>query len=59
MSVLGIILTFALADNIVLTRLLGICPCVGAPGGMRATAGTAAATGLLMSLSARRTLGYH
>ena len=52
MSVLGIILTFALVDNIVLTRLLGICPCVGAPGGMRATAGTAAATGLLMSLSA-------
>ncbi|HUJ75262.1 MAG TPA: Rnf-Nqr domain containing protein [bacterium] len=52
MSFLGIILTFSLVDNVVLTRLLGICPCVGAPGGMRATASTAAATGLLMSVSA-------
>ncbi|HUI72565.1 MAG TPA: Rnf-Nqr domain containing protein [Spirochaetia bacterium] len=52
MSWLGIILTFSLIDNIVLSWLLGICPCVGAPGGMRATVGTSAATGLLMSLSA-------
>jgi len=52
MSLLGIILTFSLVDNIVLSRLLGICPCVGAPGGMRATVGTSAATALLMSLSA-------
>jgi H+/Na+-translocating ferredoxin:NAD+ oxidoreductase subunit A len=52
MSLLGIILTFSLIDNVVLSRLLGICPCVGAPGGMRATVGTSAATGLLMSLSA-------
>jgi electron transport complex protein RnfA len=52
MSLLGIILTFSLIDNIVLSRLLGICPCVGAPGGMRATVGTSAATALLMSLSA-------
>jgi electron transport complex protein RnfA len=51
MSLLGIILTFSLVDNIVLTRLLGICPCVGAPGGMRAAVGTSAATALLMSLS--------
>ncbi len=51
MSVLGIILTFTLVDNIVLSRLLGICPCIGAPGGMRATAVSAAATALLMSLS--------
>ncbi len=52
MSLLGIILTFSLVDNIVLSRLLGICPCVGAPGGMRATVSTSAATALLMSLSA-------
>jgi len=52
MSLLGIILTFSLIDNIVLSRLLGICPCVGAPGGMRATVATSAATALLMSLSA-------
>ncbi len=52
MSLLGIILTFTLVDNIVLSRLLGVCPCVGASGGMRATAVSAAATALLMSLSA-------
>lgn len=52
MSILGIILTFTLVDNIVVSRLLGICPCIGAPADMRATAGTAAATALLMSLSA-------
>ncbi|HUI71273.1 MAG TPA: Rnf-Nqr domain containing protein, partial [Spirochaetia bacterium] len=37
---------------IVFSRLLGICPCIGAPGSMRATAGTAAATALVMSVSA-------
>ena len=52
MSLLGIILTFSLVDNVVFSRLLGICPCVGAPGGMRATVSTSAATALLMSLSA-------
>ncbi len=52
MSVLGIILTFTLVDNVVLSRLLGICPCIGARGGMRTTAVGAAATALLMSLSA-------
>jgi len=52
MSLIGIILTFSLIDNIVLSRLLGICPCVGAPGGMRMTAATSVATSLLMSLSA-------
>jgi len=52
MSLLGIILTFTLVDNIVLSRLLGICPCVSAPSDMRGTAAAAAATSLLTSLSA-------
>ena len=52
MSWVGIILTFSLVDNVVLTRLLGICPCIGAPHGMRSALGIGAATALLMSLSA-------
>ncbi len=52
MSWIGIILTFALVDNIVLSRLLGICPCVGAPRGMKGALAVGVATALLMSLSA-------
>lgn len=52
MSWIGIILTFSLVDNIVLSRLLGICPCIGAPRGMKGALGVGAATALLMSLSA-------
>ena len=52
MSWLGIIITFALIDNVILSRLLGICPCVGASGHMRAAMRRAAWTGALMALSA-------
>lgn len=52
MSWLGIILTFSLVDNIVLSRLLGICPCVGAPRGLKSALGVGASTAVLMSVSA-------
>ena len=52
MSWVGIILTFALVDNVILSRLLGICPCVGAPRTMRGVAGIGVSTAVLMGLSA-------
>jgi len=52
MSWIGIILTFALVDNVVLSRLLGICPCVGAPRTMRGVVGIGVSTSVLMGLSA-------
>jgi Na+-translocating ferredoxin:NAD+ oxidoreductase subunit A len=52
MSWVGIILTFTLVDNVILSRLLGICPCVGAPRSMRGVVGIGIATAVLMGLSA-------
>lgn len=52
MSWFGIILTFALVDNVVLSRLLGVCPAVCTTGGMRASVGIGVSTGILMALSA-------
>ncbi len=52
MSWVGIILTFALVDNVILSRLLGICPCVGAPRTMRGVVGIGVSTSVLMGLSA-------
>ena len=52
MSWVGIILTFALVDNVILSRLLGICPCVGAPRSMRGVVGIGVSTAVLMGLSA-------
>jgi Na+-translocating ferredoxin:NAD+ oxidoreductase subunit A len=52
MSWAGIILTFALVDNVVLSRLLGICPCVGVPKSMRGVVGIGVSTAVLMGLSA-------
>jgi len=51
LSWIGIILTFALFDNIVLARLLGVCPCAGAPRNLRATLLVGIATTALISLS--------
>jgi len=48
----GIILTFALVDNVILSRLLGICPCVGAPRTMRGVVRIGISTAVLMGLSA-------
>jgi electron transport complex protein RnfA len=52
MSWVGIILTFALVDNVILSRLLGICPRVGAPGNMRTAVAVGISTAVLMGLSA-------
>jgi Na+-translocating ferredoxin:NAD+ oxidoreductase subunit A len=52
MSWVGIIVTFALIDNVILSRLLGVCPCVGAPGAMRGAVRVGLSTGLLMCVSA-------
>jgi len=52
MSWLGVILTFSLVDNIVLSRMLGVCPCVGAPRGTKSALGGGASTAVLMSVSA-------
>jgi electron transport complex protein RnfA len=51
-SWIGIIVTFALVDNVVLGRMLGVCPCVSAPRGMRVAVGIGVSTALLMGLSA-------
>jgi Na+-translocating ferredoxin:NAD+ oxidoreductase subunit A len=52
MSWLGIIVTFALVDNVILSRLLGICPTVCAPGSTGDAATRGIAIAVLMSLSA-------
>ena len=52
MSWVGIILIFALVDNVILSRLLGICPRVGGAENMRAVLGTGVSTAVLMGISA-------
>jgi len=51
MSWLGIIVTFALVDNVVLARLLGLCPCAGAPRTFRVILGVGICTTVLMAMS--------
>ncbi|MGA2974870.1 MAG: Rnf-Nqr domain containing protein [Spirochaetia bacterium] len=48
----GIIITFALVDNVILSRLLGVRHSVCMPGSMRAAVGTGISTALLMAVSA-------
>jgi electron transport complex protein RnfA len=52
MSWVGIIITFALVDNVILSRLLGVCPAVCAKGSMRVAVGLGISTGILMTGSA-------
>jgi electron transport complex protein RnfA len=52
MSWIGIIVAFALVDNVLLSRLLGTCPDACAPGALREASGTGAATAALMCVSA-------
>lgn len=51
MSLFGLILTFALVDNVVLVRMLGVCPCIGAPRRMSTTVGIGIATAVMMSVA--------
>lgn len=51
MSWVAIILTFALVDNVILSRLLGVCPASDPPG-MRAAAGLGCFMAVLMASSA-------
>jgi Na+-translocating ferredoxin:NAD+ oxidoreductase subunit A len=51
-SYVGIILTLALAENVVLSQLLGICPCIGAPRRQGSAVGIGLSAVLLMSASA-------
>ncbi len=51
MSIAAIIVTFALVDNVVLSRLLGVVPPVGVPGTLRAAVGLGASVGILVSLA--------
>jgi electron transport complex protein RnfA len=51
-SWLAIIVTFALVDNVILSRLLGVCPAARAPGAMRAAAGVGGFMAVLMACSA-------
>ncbi len=55
MSYIGIILTLALAENVVLSQLLGICPCIGAPRRTGAAVGLGLATAFLMTSAALAT----
>ena len=52
MSWVAIILTFALVDNVILSRLLGVCPSACMPPDMRAARIMGVIHGVLMSLSA-------
>ena len=52
MSWVGIILTFALVDNVILSRLLGVCPAGCMQSGMKAAWIIGLFTALLMSLAA-------
>lgn len=52
MSWAGIILTFALVDNVILSRLLGVFTGSTDSGGMRKAAGLGVFTGILMAMSA-------
>lgn len=51
MSWFGLILTFALIDNVVLVQMLGVCPCIGAPRRMGTAVGIGIATAVMMSLA--------
>lgn len=50
MSWIALIVTFALVDNVVLSRLLGTLPPAGAPGTLRAAFSLGAGTGALIAL---------
>jgi Na+-translocating ferredoxin:NAD+ oxidoreductase subunit A len=52
MSWVAIIFTFALVDNVILSRLLGVCPASRQPGGMRSAAGVGGFMAVLMAASA-------
>ena len=52
MSWVAIIFTFALVDNVILSRLLGVCPASSQPGGMKAAAGVGGFMAVLMAASA-------
>ena len=52
MSWLGIILTFSIVNNVVLGRLLGICPCISAPRSLRETLWIGLSMTALMSMAA-------
>lgn len=51
MSWIRIVIAFVLVDNIVLERLLGVCPCVTAPCALRGAAGVGVATAFFMSVA--------
>ncbi len=51
MTWIGLLLTLALAQNVVLVQLLGVCPCVGAPRRLQTAVGIGIATTVLMSLA--------
>jgi Na+-translocating ferredoxin:NAD+ oxidoreductase subunit A len=51
MTWIGLLLTFALAQNVVLVQVLGVCPCVGAPRRLETAVGIGIATAVLMSLA--------
>ena len=51
MSYLGIILTFSLVNNVVLSELLGICPCISSRRPLASSVVTASATIFLMTAS--------
>jgi electron transport complex protein RnfA len=48
---IGLLLTFALAENVVLVQLLGVCPCAGAPRRMGTALGIGIASAAMMSLA--------
>jgi Na+-translocating ferredoxin:NAD+ oxidoreductase RnfA subunit len=50
MSWLGIIITFALVDNVVLSRLFGVEAALCVPGSMRAAIGIGTSTAVLMAV---------
>jgi electron transport complex protein RnfA len=50
-SWIGLLLTFALVENVVLVQMLGVCPCVGAPRRMGTAVGIGIATVVMMSLA--------
>jgi electron transport complex protein RnfA len=52
MSWVGIIVTFALVDNVLLSRLLGVDTALCVPGSMRSAIGIGTSTAILMAVSA-------
>lgn len=51
MTWIGLLLTFALAENVVLVHLLGVCPCAGAPRRTGTALGIGIASAVMMSLA--------